>query len=208
MKSMLIFYLVYEFLELIHITQSYHINFYSDDLCLPAFALFLLPLLPLLLLYPGTGHCLTHQGLPCPQTIGQLAQFTRAFKTACPLYPPRSSKPSKLFGCCWHLQLPPPPTYCHPNLQHPGVQPTESPTSPAASVPTETPSLKITIWPGCSEYALICPHPPPFPFSQIIPNPSEIQSPPSMKSQGIFNFLPAGWSCHSLMVGKIDRKQV
>lgn len=44
---MLVFYLVYEFLELIHITQSYHINFYSDDLCLPAFALFLLPLLPL-----------------------------------------------------------------------------------------------------------------------------------------------------------------
>ena len=36
MKSMLIFYLVYEFLELIHTTQSYHFNFYSDDCaCLP-----------------------------------------------------------------------------------------------------------------------------------------------------------------------------
>lgn len=39
MKSMLIFYLVYEFLELMHVTQSYHLNFYScgSSACLPAF---------------------------------------------------------------------------------------------------------------------------------------------------------------------------
>ena len=71
MKSMLVFYLVYEFLELIHITQSYHINFYSDDLCLPAFALCLLPLLPLSPSSVSRNWALpTHQGLPCPQTIG------------------------------------------------------------------------------------------------------------------------------------------
>ena len=69
MKSMLIFYLVYEFMELIHTTQSYHFNFYSDDLCLPAFALSLLPLLPLSpsSVFQELG---TRQGLPFPQTIG------------------------------------------------------------------------------------------------------------------------------------------
>lgn len=58
MKSMLIFYLVYEFLELICVTQSCHFSFYLYGLlvCLPAclslslslsFCLFFLPALPL-----------------------------------------------------------------------------------------------------------------------------------------------------------------
>ena len=155
MKSMLIFYLVYEFLELIHITQSYHFNFYSDDLCLPAFALSLLPLLPLsFFCIPGIGHS---PGAALPPDYRLASPVHTGLQDCMSLHLPRSSKskPSKVFGFCWHHQLPPPPTYCHPNLQHPGVQPMESPTSPAASVPTETPSLRITTWPGCPEYALI-----------------------------------------------------
>ena len=71
MKSMLIFYLVYEFLELIHTTQSYHFNFYSDDCaCLPLPSLSSLSFLSLHFLYSRSWALPIGQRLPCLQTIG------------------------------------------------------------------------------------------------------------------------------------------
>ena len=74
MKSMLIFYLVYEFLELMHVTRVIILTFIPTArllASLPFPVARFLPLLPLYSRHPSRNWAvLALQGLPCPQTTG------------------------------------------------------------------------------------------------------------------------------------------
>lgn len=86
MKSLLTFYLVYEFLELIYVTQSCHFNFYLHGFLVCLSALLLLsPSFCSFLCIPGT-----HSGIRQPLSSASLpqnrckpAQTPEMFAAAC-----------------------------------------------------------------------------------------------------------------------------
>lgn len=173
MKSLLIFYLAYEFLELIYVTQSCHFNFY-----LHGFLVHLPALLPLSLL-PSTPSSefqehIQELGSACvlgadPRPDASKPRHHRCSLLHIPMHRPRASRPSEVFSCCrplYVLQLL--PAYgAAPAWGILRVQLIMPLTSLAALVTIRSPSLKITI---TGQIVLRRPHLPPF---SLLPNHSK-----------------------------------
>lgn len=118
MNSMLIFYLVYKFLELIYVTWSCHFNcyLYSSFFCLPAFP-------SLSLLYPSPffifqellqeSQCMHSRSSSKPDASKTIPQRSSLLHIL--VHQLKANQPSKVFSFCKLLKL---PQHLYPHVIH------------------------------------------------------------------------------------------